>query len=69
MYLKKKGYPPGYALVEYGESKEGYWTRACFMKQMERAVRIADLKSGGWRCVLSRCWKRGVLNMWNDRAQ
>ena len=41
-------------LLEYGDSKEGYWTSVRFMQQMERAVRIADFKypkSDGWRCV------------------
>ena len=30
--------------LEYGESKEGYWTRNKFMKQMETAVMIAEVK-------------------------
>ena len=29
--------------LEYGESKEGYWTRDRFMDQMERAVTIAGM--------------------------
>ena len=40
--------------LEYGESKEGYWTSDKFMKQMEMAVRIAEVKypkSDGWRHV------------------
>ena len=39
------------ARVEYGESKDGYWK---FTKQMEMAVRIAEVKypkSDGWRRV------------------
>ena len=31
-------------LLEYGDSKEGYWTSKRFMQQMETAVRIADFK-------------------------
>ena len=31
--------------LEYGESKEGYWTRDKFMEQMERAVAIAGNSS------------------------
>ena len=41
-------------LLEYGDGKEGYWTSTRFMRQMERAVRIADFKypkTDGWRCV------------------
>ena len=41
-------------LLEYGDSKEGYWTSDRFMQQMERAVRIAGFKypkSSDWRCV------------------
>ena len=40
--------------LEYGESKEGYWTRDRFMAQMEKAVRIAEYKypkTSGWRHV------------------
>ena len=40
--------------LEYGESKEGYWTRDRFVAQMERAVVIAEVKypkSSGWRHV------------------
>lgn len=32
-------------LLEYGESKEGYWTRDKFMEQMERAVAFAGISS------------------------
>ena len=38
--------------LEYGESKEGYWTSDKFMKQMKMAVKIAEVKypkSDGWR--------------------
>ena len=31
-------------LLEYGDSKEGYWTSDRFMQQIERAVRIAGFK-------------------------
>ena len=40
--------------LEYGESKEEYWTSDKFMKQMEMAVRIAEVKypkSDDWRHV------------------
>ena len=30
--------------LEYGESKEGYWTRDKFVAQMKRAVIIAEIK-------------------------
>ena len=48
MYIRK------YAceFIEYGESKEGYWTRDIFIKQMKRAIEIAEIKypkSEGWR--------------------
>ena len=31
-------------LMEYGANKEGYWTIDKFLQQMEKAVKIADLK-------------------------
>ena len=31
-------------LLEYGESREGYWTSEKFMKQMEYAVEVAEAK-------------------------
>ena len=31
-------------LMEYGANKEGYWTSDKFLQQMEKAVKIADLK-------------------------
>lgn len=31
-------------LLEYGESREGYWTSEKFMKQMENAVEVAEAK-------------------------
>ena len=31
-------------LLEYGESRDGYWTGPKFMKQMDSAARIADVK-------------------------
>ena len=31
-------------LLEYGESREGYWTSEKFMKQMEKAVEVAEAK-------------------------
>ena len=37
--------------LEYGESKEGYWTRDKFIAQMHRAIEIAKIKypkGGGW---------------------
>ena len=40
--------------LEYGESREGYWTGEKFMKQVEQAVTIADIKypkERGWRVV------------------
>lgn len=40
--------------LEYGEAREGYWTRDRFVAQMERAVQIAEIKypkSSGWRHV------------------
>jgi len=39
---------------EYGENKEGYWTRDRFMAQIERAVEMAEFKypkEEGWRHV------------------
>ena len=41
-------------LLEYGESREGYWTSEKFMLQVEEAVAIADIKypkEEGWRVV------------------
>ena len=40
--------------LEYGENREGYWTRDKFVKQMERAVDIAEIKypkEDGWHHV------------------
>ena len=41
--------------LEYGESKEGYWTRdKVIIKQMKRAIEMAEIKypkSEGWRHV------------------
>ena len=40
--------------LEYGESREGYWTRDKFIAQMERAIKIAEIKypkTQGWRHV------------------
>ena len=40
--------------LEYGESREGYWTSAKFMLQMEIAVDIAEVKypkEDGWQHV------------------
>ena len=40
--------------LEYGEAKEGYWTSDRFMLQIEKAVKIADVKfprEAGWRVV------------------
>ena len=40
--------------LEYGESKEGYWTRDKFIAQMKKAIAIAEFKypkSSGWRHV------------------
>ena len=42
------------AYLEYGEHREGYWNRDQMMKQMERAVEIAEVKypkPDGWRHV------------------
>ena len=40
--------------LEYGENKEGYWTRDKFITQMKNAVEMAELKypkEEGWRHV------------------
>ena len=40
--------------LEYGESREGYWTRDKFIAQMERAIKITEIKypkTQGWRHV------------------
>ena len=40
--------------LEYGESREGYWTRDRFIAQMHRAIEIAEIKypkENGWRHV------------------
>ena len=40
--------------LEYGESKEGYWTRDKFIAQMKKAIAIVEFKypkSSGWRHV------------------
>ena len=40
--------------LEYGENKEGYWTRDKFIAQMKKALVIAEFKypkSSGWRHV------------------
>ena len=37
--------------LEYGESREGYWTSEKFVQQIERAVEISEVKypkSDGW---------------------
>ena len=37
--------------LEYGESREGYWTRDKFVAQMHRAIEIAEIKypkEEGW---------------------
>jgi hypothetical protein len=41
-------------ILEGGENREGYWTWDRFIKQMERAIEIAEIKcpkEGGWRHV------------------
>ena len=40
--------------LDYGESREGYWTRDRFVKPMEKAMEIAEIKypkEEGWRHV------------------
>ena len=40
--------------LEYGESREGYWTRDRFIAQMHQAIEIAEIKypkEDGWRHV------------------
>ena len=40
--------------LEYGESREGYWTSDKFIVQIEKSVKIANLKypkSDGWSVV------------------
>lgn len=40
--------------LEYGENKEGYWTRDKFINQIKQAVEIAEFKypkTDGWRHV------------------
>ena len=40
--------------LEYGESREGYWSCDKFMLQLERAVKIADIRyphSEGWQVI------------------
>ena len=40
--------------LEYGESREGCWTRDKFIAQMERAIEIAEIKyskEDGWHHV------------------
>ena len=42
------------AFLEYGENREGYWTRDRFIDQMEEAVQIAEIKYPkveGWHHV------------------
>ena len=41
-------------LLEYGESKDGYWTSDRFMEQLKKAVQIAEVKypiADGWKHV------------------
>ena len=41
-------------LFEYGAAREGYWTSDHFIRQIERAVKIAEIKypkEDGWRVV------------------
>ena len=33
-----------HVLFEYGKSKEGYWTSEKFVRQMDHAVQIAEIK-------------------------
>ncbi len=47
---------PKYArkFLEYGQHREGYWTRDRFIEQMEVAIKIAEIKypkSDGWRAT------------------
>ena len=40
--------------LEYGETREGYWTNEKFMKQLNKAVKIAEVKypkADGWNLV------------------
>ena len=40
--------------LEYGEAREGYWTRDKFIAQMHHAIEIAEIKyqkEDGWRHV------------------
>ena len=54
-------------LLEYGESREGYWTSEKFMIQIEHAYEIADVKypkGEGWKVV----WvliKAVVIKQWH----
>ena len=46
--------PYAWECLEYGESREGYWTRDKFIAQMNRAIEIAEIKypkGNGWRQV------------------
>ena len=41
-------------LLEYGESKKGYWTSEKFLVQLKEAVKITEAKypkADGWRIV------------------
>ena len=43
-----------HCLLEYSESREGYWTSEKFMLQIEHASEIADVKypkEEGWKAV------------------
>ena len=44
---------------EYGENREGYWTRDKFMTQIEQAVMLTEVKypkEDGWRHVCMGVW-------------
>ena len=48
----------GRVFLEYGENKEGHWTRDRFMEQIKQVVEMAELKyppQDGWRHV----WNEG----------
>lgn len=61
-------------LLEYGETKEVYWTSDKFMQQIMKAVKIAEVKypiSGGYKHVWifdhSSCHGSMTEDLWDVR--
>ena len=49
MNMNEKSHESSYAseFLEYGESREGYWTKDRFVRQMEMAIKITTQRRKG----------------------